>query len=239
MESIGEPDISFYGYSRKALFKLFPDIPESETLAGVLSAPIEGNYFSRTQKPNKVILSLHETQEVCERAGQSIEEYLAQSALSEFLQLQYMKAQPDATWEDLVHNEVRCCIFDFVPSKLDKAYKIRVGSIDAGCRDKLITAGVSADTLNAVMLALKKIQTPTLAKTFTTSLQRPIFSLIIGGLVGGMLINLISAGITGTLTERAWYAIGVVAALALIIIFGNWWLIRRKIHKLARDMRPE
>ena len=238
VESIGEPDISVYGYSRSALFKLFPDAPVSEILVGVIRAPIEDNFFSKTQKPNKVVLSLYETSEVCERAGQSVEEYLAQSALSEFLQLQYMEARPRATWEDLVHNEVRCCIFDFVPFKLDKAYKLRLGSIDSECRNKLTNVGVSADVLDAVVLVLKRIQVPGLAKSFTQSLRQPTFSLIVGGLVGGMLINLVSAGLTGQLNERTGYAIGVVAALALIIVFGNWWLIRRKVRKLSRDVRP-
>jgi hypothetical protein len=238
VEPIGEPDISGIGYSGKKLFKLFPDAPEFAVLVGVILAPIEGNYFSMTQKPSKVVLSLFETQEVYERADQSIEGYLAQSALSEFLQLQYMNARPGATWEDLVHNEVRGSIFDFVPSKLDKAHKLRSGSIDTESRDKLISAGVSTDTLNAVEFALKRIQTPSLVKTFTTSLQRPVFSLIIGGLVGGMLVNLLSAGITGVVSGRTEYAIGILAVLAIIIATGNWWLIRQKVHKRSRDMQP-
>jgi hypothetical protein len=235
VESIGEPDISACAYSWEALFNLFPDAPESEILAGVIRAPIEYNYFSTTQRPNKVVLSLYQTPEVCERADQSTEDYLAQSALSQFLQLQYMQARPGATWQDLAHNEVRCCIFDFVPSKLDKAYKLRLGSIDKECRKKLTDAGVSAEVLDAILLVLKRIQNPSLRKTFTASLQRPIFSLIVGGLAGGMLINLISAGITGTLNNRTWYAIGVVAMLALIIVIGNWWLIRHKANSQAAE----
>ena len=133
VDSIGNQDISELGYSKNALLARFPDAPESEILVGVMHDPIENNYFSKNNKPNKVILSLHETTEVCKRADQSIEEYLAQSTLSEFLQLQFLNARPDATWNDLVHPEVKCCIFDLVQRKLDKAYKLRTGSICAEC----------------------------------------------------------------------------------------------------------
>ena len=104
--------------------------------------------------------------------------------------------------------------------------------------DKLTDAGISTEVLNAVALVLKRIQTPSLTKTFTASLQRPVFSLIVGGLVGGMLINLIAAAITDQLNERTGYAVGLVAALALIIVIGNWLSVRRKVRKRSEDLLP-
>jgi len=76
--------------------------------------PIEDNLFSMTYLPGSIVLSLHETEGIRNRAGRSAEQYIAQSALSEFLQIRYMLTPSEQSWHDLAHIEVRGCLFDFV-----------------------------------------------------------------------------------------------------------------------------
>lgn len=230
VESIGEPDIGMYGYSRRRLFALFPQRTGPGVLVGVTHAPIEDNLFSMTYLPGSIVLSLHETEGIRNRAGRSAEQYIAQSALSEFLQIRYMLTPSEQSWHDLAHIEVRGCLFDFVPSKPDKVYKLRRGHIDQQCRDKLITTGVESDLLTAVEKVLRRIQVPTLAQSFADGLKRPVFSFVLGGLAGGMLINLGSSAITGSLNERVVYAVSAVAGLIALLVAGNWLRARHAVR---------
>ncbi len=236
VESIGEPDIGVYGYSRRRLFALFPQCTGQGLLVGVTHAPIEDNLFSMTHLPESIVLSLHETEGIRNRASRSAEQYVAQSALSEFLQIRYMLTPSAPSWDDLVHTEVRGCLFDFVPFKPDKVNKLRRGHIDQQCRDKLITAGVDSDLLTAVEKVLRRIQVPTLAQSFADGLQRPVFSFLLGGLAGGMLINLVSSAITGSLNKRVVYAASVVAGLITLLVVGNWLRAR---HAMRTESQPD
>jgi hypothetical protein len=112
------------------LFGLFSQRAGPESLAGVTHAPIEDNLFSMTQLPGSIVLSLQETEDILNRASRSAEQYVAQSALSEFLQIRYMLTLASPSWQNLIHNEVRGCLFDFVPFKPDKVNKLRRGHID-------------------------------------------------------------------------------------------------------------
>jgi len=189
VESKGEPDIGMNSYSRPRLFELFPQRAGQESLVGVTDAAIEGNLFSMTQLPGSIVLSLHETEDILNRANRSAEQYVAQSALSEFLQIRYMLTPASPSWEVLMHNEVRGCLFDYVPYKPDKVKKLRRGHIDQQCHDKLITAGIDRDLLAAAEKILHRIRIPTLAQSFADGLNQPVFSFILGALAGGMLIN--------------------------------------------------
>jgi hypothetical protein len=237
VESIGEPDIGMYGYSRRRLFALFPQCTGPELLVGVTHAPIEDNLFSMTHLPGAIVLSLHETEEIRNRAGRSPEQYVAQSALSEFIQISYMLTPSAPSWHDLAHIEVRGCLFDFVPFKPDKVNKLRQGHIDRQCRDKLIATGVDSGLITAVEKVLHRIQVPTLAQSFADGLKRPVFSFVLGGLAGGMLINLVSSAITGSLNERVVYAAGVVAGLIALLVVGNWLRARRVLRTKASPTR--
>jgi uncharacterized membrane protein YuzA (DUF378 family) len=188
-----------------------------------------------TQQPGSIVLSLHETEGIRNRASRSAEQYIAQSALSEFLQIRYMLTPASPSWEDLVHTEVRGCLFDFVPLKPDKVNKLRRGRIDQQCRDKLINAGVDHDLLIAVEKVLRRIRVPTLTQSFADGLKRPVFSFILGVLAGGMLINLVSSAITGSFNKRIIYALIVVAGLIMLLIVSNWLGVRRHANGNQSD----
>lgn len=98
VESIGEPDIEMRGYSKRRLFGLFPQRAGPESLVGISRAPIEGNLFSMTQLPGSIVLSLHETEDILDRANRSAEQDVAQSGLSEFLQIRYMLTPASPSW---------------------------------------------------------------------------------------------------------------------------------------------
>lgn len=230
VESIGEPDIGIYGYSRDRLFALFPKCTGPELLVGVTHAPIEDNLFSTIGLPGSVVLSLHQTEEIRNLAGRTAEEYVAHSALSDFLQTRYMLTPPTPSWHELVHIEVRGCLFDFVPYKPDKVTKLRRGYIDQQCRDKLITTGVDGDLLIAVEKVLRRIKVPTLTKSFVDGLKRPVFSFLFGGLAIGLLINVVSSAVTGSFNSTVIYAVCVLVGLSVILVFGNWFYARRAMR---------
>ncbi|CRK59249.1 hypothetical protein [Alloactinosynnema sp. L-07] len=233
--ALGEPDISAIGYSLPRLFAVLAATAEPEqVMVGITRAPIERNLFGSHVSPGLIILSLHQVQEVCVSSGRTTEEYLAQSAITELLQLLYVSSSPDALWTDLAHDEVRGCLFDYVPNKIDKAVKLRCGHLDQQCRARLIESGVAADLLVAADKLLRRIQSPTLGRTLRQALQQPVFSLLLGGVLGGLIINLVSSAITDSFTSRSASATAVAALMALGVITFPWLRARRSARKLRR-----
>jgi cobalamin biosynthesis protein CobD/CbiB len=90
---------------------------------------------------------------------------------------------------------------------------------------------VESELLTAVEKVLRRIQVPTLAQSFADGLKRPVFSFVLGGLAGGMLINLVSSAITGSLNERLVYAASAVAGLIALLVAGNWLRARHAVRQ--------
>ncbi|WP_147460018.1 hypothetical protein [Actinokineospora cianjurensis] len=220
--TIGEPDISGIAYTRASIFSLLPDRVESEILIGVTHAPLSGNLFSMTTPVGEIVPSLHGSYELCELSGRTLEEYIAQSALSEFLQIRFCQSSEGHTWADLVHDEVRGCLFDFVPHKPDKVHKLRRGWLDPQCRAKLINAGVADDEVPAAEAVIRAIQRPTLVGSFLDGIKRPGFGILLGGLAGGGLVNLVTTAITNAFSATILVSLGVIAVASVALVLGNW-----------------
>ncbi len=83
---------------------------------------------------------------------------------------------------------------------------------------------------------VRRIQVPTLTRSFADGLRRPVFSLLVGGLAGGMLINLVSSAVTDTVSTRIAYAVGGIAILITLLVLGNWL---GALYALRTDNQPD
>ena len=224
--AIGEPDVDALAYTRQRLFAGFPQRTAGEVYVGVTVAPIDGNFYTITQGVDSIVITLHQTQQVSEEAGRTKEEYVAQTLVTELLWLQYRQATGIVDFETLYHKQTRACIFDLVLQKSDKTYKLRSGHICPSCTSKLEQANVGSSLVSAVTSVLARVRRPSLPRSLTLGLQRPLFSFVLGTLLGGLVINLLSTVLIGQ-ARAAIVPFVVLLVLAAGLIGWNYLRLRR------------
>jgi hypothetical protein len=151
---IGEPDVNARAYPKAALFQHFPRPVPGEVSVGVTVAPIEGNLSTLTQGVDSIAISLHGNQLVSAQAGRSLEEFLAQTLVTEWLWLQYRQATGDPDFRKLFHTGGRACAFHLVLDTSEKVHKLRHGHICERCAGTLDRAGVPRGLVSAVTTVL-------------------------------------------------------------------------------------
>lgn len=224
--AIGQPDVDGLSYTRKTLFQAFPPRVPGEVHVGVTIAPIDGNFYTITQGCDSIVITLHQTQEVSEQAGRTKEEYVAQTLVTELLWLQYRQATGATDFEQLYHLQTQACIFDLVVQKPDKVYKLRSGHICAACAAKLAQANVGSSYQAAVTSVLSRVQKPSLVRSLTLGLQRPLFSFALGTLLGGLVINLFSTMLIGQARDVI-VPFAVLLVLTAGLVGWNYLRMRR------------
>ena len=226
--NIGEPDIYGFVYSKDSLFRVFPVTGNGVVKVGINLAPVEGNFYTHTNGHDSIIITLYQTEEICEKAGRTREEYIAQTIVTEILWFQYKTRKPDSDYNDLFHQDTRGCIFDFVLHKPDKVHKLRTGQIDSMCKGKLVAANVPESVVKATEKILAGIRRLTFFGSLARSMQNPLFSFVFGGLLFGLIINTISSWALGEFDSSSdYYVVGILFFLVLALAVGNyiWWII--------------
>jgi len=238
LQNIGSPDLYRIGYSIAHLSRLFPTEEERDSLRfGIISAPLELNYFSHTFDYNNIVISLHLSDEVCERAEVTKEQYVAYTILRQGMWAIYGKAKGTLDKSILFHNDTRGCLFDYCWNKLDIVAGLHCCWIDDICRGNMVEANISYSLIKDIENLLGKIRTPTLLDSFISALKRPFFSFIFGGVVIGALVNILSTVVlNGSNNPHDYYVLGSLLSLALLMITGNyiWMLNKRKSLKDTR-----
>jgi hypothetical protein len=206
VRNIGNADLFGFGYSFKRLFSLFPQQTEYVIQIGITAVPIENNYYGYYEEgTNKIICTLFEMDEVCERAYTTREKYVSQAILTAILWNQYHNSQPDSDYMDLFHDDTRGCLFDFCGNKLDLVTGLRAKRIDSICRGKLIEGNVSEYLVEDVEEALNRMKTPSFWQSLHEGMKIPLFSFLLGGLIFGLLINVTSSLILGDFNSSTDY----------------------------------
>ena len=223
---IGDADLSDIGYSDSKLFSKFPKNNSNNILVGITSRPLEDNYYTRTDSNNNFILiTLHETDELIEKTGATREDVIVVNLLSVILSLQY-KGDP-------YHDETRGCIFDFCRNKIDMVHQLKFLRIEDDCREELIKGGVSKKDIEIVEKILNKIKNPSLLRSVVISLKNPIFNFFLGGVIFGLVINVLSTLILGDFNSLMDYYLLIILAVLIICLFvGNYFYLKIKTKKL-------
>ncbi len=221
--NIGEPNLYGFGYSRAHLFGLFPPADKGVIRVGITIAPVEDNFYTLTHGLDSIVVTLFQVEEICDKARRTKEEYIAQTIVTEVLWLQYKAQKSNSHFTDLFHQDTRGCIFDFVAYKPDKVHKLRSGRIDPMCKGKLVEANVPESIVRTVEQIIARIHRPTFFRSLAIGLQSPLFSLVFGGLLFGLIINLVSSLIVGEFgPASAYYIIAILVFLTLSLAVGNY-----------------
>ena len=218
--NIGSPDIYGIGYSDARLISLYPAARKGTIRVGIILTPIQENFYTRSFYPDAIILSLFQSEELCEKAGRTPEEYIAISLLlMHVLWLEFKARRLDAEYEDLLHTDTRGCLFDFAIHKPDKIHKLRTGQICLRCKAKLAEANVPASLIENAEKMFERIRKPSLLTSLATGLRNPIFSFVLGGIVLGAIINVVSSFALGELdTISDYYVLLGLLGLAVIMV---------------------
>lgn len=232
VRNIGNPNLSGVAYSDDRIFSCFPKLINECVVIGIVSAPLKHNHYARQSDPNLVVISLYQAEEMCKRTDRTLEEYIAQDVVTRFLHFQYRYRKPsmEAAWE-IWHEATRGCIFDFCTYKPDKLRKLQFGHIDDMCKSKLIEANVPESIISTVDSVLRNIHKITFLKFVRTQLQQPIFSVLFGGVIFGVIINLLSSLLLGDFDSKKDFTIaGIILLIALLMSVGYyyWTIVIKK-----------
>jgi len=233
VRNIGNADLYGFGYSFDRLFSLFPKLSVDTIQIGITAVPIENNYYGYyEEETNKIICTLFEMDEVCEKAFVTREDYVSQAILTAILWNQYNKRQPHSEYMDIFHDDVRGCLFDFCGNKLDLVTGLKAKRIDPICRGRLIEANVSETVVEEVEEALNKMRTPSFLQSIEEGMKSPFFSFMLGGLVLGLLINVTSSLLLGDFDSSTdYYAVIILPTIALILVITNYVRVLRRSKK--------
>jgi hypothetical protein len=227
---IGEPDLTNQQHSTEKLAAMFPKPLQADLLVGVTGAILQGNYFTRTSGVDVVIVTAHHTAELCDPAHLTFEEYVVQSIATELMWLLYKRERRGAEFMEVFHPETRSCLLDRAEKKIEKVRKLRSGALEKSCRDKLRNAGVPKDLLRAAERVVRYVQRPPVSRTFRESIERPLFSLLVGSVIGGLLINLLSSLVLGDFDSRS----DGVVLVALVVVLVALVMVNHIRYRSSR-----
>lgn len=237
IRKIGEPNLFDMGYSDSSLFKLFPSKDDRTFQVGITAIPLEDNFFTRSEKPNSIAITIFQVDELCEKSGRTKEEYVVHTILCQLLWAQYKERRPSAGYDELFHLETRGCLFDVCRNKSDIVIGLRSCQIDSDCMDKLIKADVSEKIVREAKKILDRIRTPSFLQTFQLGMKNPLFSFILGGLVLGLFINVLSSLALGEFDSRNdYYIAAFLFILTILMILGNYLILIRRSSKLNNQV---
>ena len=234
VSNIGDPDLfDATSYSDGRLFGLFPPDQQDVIRVGIVLAPIQNNFYTRSLFPGSMVLSLFQTQEICETSRRTVEEYIVISLVMHLLWLQFKMRDPDAEYQDLFHKDVRGCLFDYTIHKPDKVHKLKSGQIDLRCKAKLIQANVPGSIISGAESILKRVNRTTFLDSLAEGLNNPIFSFLFGGLCLGVLINFVTSVAFEHLgSATKYYVLGGLIVLLVMLATGNYlWIVLKNRKK--------
>ena len=208
----------------ETVFQSFPEAEEVQ-IAVTINA-LQDNYFSRRRGSNKAVISCYQIDEACERAGRTETEFVAQAAVTQWLQLKLRSLGGND--QGLWHRDTRACIFDFVEDKTMIRHKLQGGHVCGQCEEKLLAAGLAKAEVEAAERVLKRIQVPTPGRATRDALANPVFSLLVGGVIGGLAVNLASAALAEGLSTTSWWILIAILGVGAIVIAGNYALVRHR-----------
>jgi hypothetical protein len=230
--NIGSPDIGDVAYSDR-IFRIFPKVQDGTIRVGIISMPIMNNYFSRVNGSNSILISLHQSDELCQKSGKTKEAYIAQGILARVLGLMYLDSFPK---QDLYHDDTRGCIFDFCARKTEKVHKLRENMIDPICSGKLIEANVPESVLKTADKILQRLRKPSFMDILQDSFQKPLFSFIVGGLLVGVIVNASSSLILGEFDSSSDFIMSsILIGVAITIILVNYFITLKNLKKESPD----
>lgn len=179
-------------YTDQQLLGVLGAEQESDFTLGLISLPLESNYYMRRLSDRVAVLSFHEMAGIVRYSGFSLEQYILRNAyeLAVLFVANGKLIPPDyATW---AHDEVRGCLFDMNANKLDIVFSMDRPSLCAACRTRVSSKQVPAGLIPALERELPRIRKPLYLRITEWVKEHPVFAIAITA-VFGVTLNLIAS----------------------------------------------
>jgi hypothetical protein len=179
-------------YTDQQLLGVLGAEQESDLTLGLISLPLENNYYMRRLSDRVAVLSLYQMAEIVRYSGFSLEQYVLRNAYElAVLFIGNGKLIP-SNYETWAHDEVRGCVFDMNSNKSDIIFSMDAPALCAACRTRLSSKQVPADLIPALERELARIRKPLYLRMTDWVKEHPIFALTITA-VSGIALNLIAS----------------------------------------------
>jgi hypothetical protein len=179
-------------YTDQQLLGVLGAEQDSDLTLGLISLPLENNYYMRRLSNRVAVLSLHQMAEIVVYSGFSIEQYVLRNAYElavlfagngKLIPVDYV------TW---AHDEIRGCLFDMNSNKPDIIFSLNRPKLCAACTTRLSSKQVSADLLPTLCRELPRIKKALHLRMTDWVMRHPIFALAITA-ASGIALNLIAS----------------------------------------------
>lgn len=185
-------------YTDQQLLDVLGAEQESDFTLGLISLPLEDNYYLRRLSDRVAVLSFYQTAEIIRFSGFSLEQYVLRSVYElavlfagngGFIPSDYV------TW---AHDETRGCLFDMNANKADIIFSLDRPMLCATCRTRLSSRQIPSDLLQNLDRELPRIRKALYLRISEWVKAHPVFALFITAM-SGIALNFIAS----TLFEKA------------------------------------
>lgn len=239
IHNLGNPDLMGYGYSDRAFLKaLGAHIDDYQICILLTSVPIEGNFYTRDIEQRLIVCTSHQANEFIQRSDRTIEEYFALSVCPELLSIEFQRTT-GRPWEDLFHQDVRGCPFDFAGVKSQLTAYLTGVTLCETCRGVLAESNVNNLARDYIETFLSEIRRPSFVKALRMCITSPGLSFAFGGIVLGLVINVFSSLVIAdsppsTAQFRVLQVLLCIAIAFPVSVYGWTWIqYFRKTKRVA------
>lgn len=179
-------------YTDQQLLEVLKAEQDSDFTLGLISLPLESNYYMRRLSARVAVLSLHQMAEIFRDCGFFAEQYVLRNAYElTVLFAGNGSLTPDdcVTW---AHDEIRGCLFDMNSNKSDIIFSLDRPTLCTACRTRLSSRQVPPDLLSTLDRELPRLRKALYLRMSEWVKRHPIFALAITA-ASGIALNLIAS----------------------------------------------
>lgn len=188
------PDADGYDweYTDQQLLGVLGAEQDSDFTLGLISLPLENNYYLRRISERVAVMSLHQMADIVGHFGFSIEQYVLRNAYELAVLFAGNGKLIPTDYESWAHDEIRGCLFDMNSNKSDIIFSLDRPTLCAACRTRLSAKQMPADLLSTLEKELPRIRKALYLRITDWIKKHPIYALAITATTA-VALNLIAS----------------------------------------------
>ncbi|MBY0454905.1 MAG: hypothetical protein K2Q11_08515 [Burkholderiaceae bacterium] len=187
-----DADGSNWEYTREQLSGLIKDDGNYNFIIGLISAPLEHNYYMHRLGDKIAVLSLFEMAEIVRLYDFTIENYMLRNIYELAVLYKVNSTLIPSDMYSWAHDDVRGCLFDMNANKSDIVFSLHQPKICHACNARILSNQVDAEFLPELSKDLKKLKKSLYFLMAEWVKLHPVLALIMAAL-SATSINLISS----------------------------------------------
>lgn len=179
-------------YTKSQLVRIIRRDEESDITVGLISAPIENNYYMHRLANNVAVLSLYEMAEIVQKANFTLEDYILRNLYElAVLFTAHAKVIPANSYS-WPHDDVRGCLFDMNSIKADIIFSMHRPILCHSCRNEVLAAQVDSHFIPALENELSRIRKALFFRIEAWVKGHPLLALSIAATTS-VILNLVAS----------------------------------------------